>query len=76
MGNDLVDEQIADNKRDQGVIVAVIIGLFLLRSFDLLAGKYFISGINYSMLYLIIGTVGKQVINKDTIGKITKNLGK
>ena len=73
---EVVEEQIADNKRDQGVIVAVIIGLFSLRIFGLLKGNYFVEGISWSLLFLTIGTVGKQVVNKDTISNIIKNFRK
>jgi len=74
--DEIIDEQIADNKRDQGIIVAIIIGLFLLRIFKLLKGEWLVTGLNYSMLYLTIGTVGKQVVNKDTISNIIKNFRK
>ena len=74
--DEIIDEQIADNKRDQGIIVCVIIGLFLLRYLDMLAGEWFVEGISWSLLFLTIGTVGKQVVNKDTISNIIKNFRK
>lgn len=74
--NKIIKEQIADNKRDQFIITCSIIGLFLLRIFNKLDGKWFVEGLSWGLLILVIGTVGKQVVNKDTITKVIKNFRK